>query len=409
MKAYVIASTLATAVAVNAVGNWGQCGGINYTGSTTCDGGWVCTYSNDWYSQCLPPSSTGTTRTTTSTKSTTTTSANCSQATSGGSGTLQHTGVNIAGFDFGCVTDGTCTTSKAVPPLSQYSGVDGAGQMQHFFSKGMNTFRLPTGWQFITPNLGGTLDATNWAKYDALVKACLNTGAYCIIDIHNYARWNGNIINQSGGAVTTAHFVSLWTQIATKYASQSKIIFGVMNEPHDVPDINAWAATVQAVVTAIRNAGANSQLILLPGNNWTSAQTFVSNGSAAALSQVKNPNGSTTGLIFDVHKYLDSDNSGTHVECTTDNVQSTFLPLAQWLRCNGRQAILTETGGGNVQSCVTAMCAQLSFIKHNSDVFLGYTGWSAGAFASSYELNEVPNGSQDTLLVSKCLYQQNLP
>ncbi|KIO31992.1 glycoside hydrolase family 5 protein, partial [Tulasnella calospora MUT 4182] len=235
--------------------------------------------------------------------------------------------------------------------------------------------------------------------------------AYCIIDIHNYARWNGNIINQSGGAVTNAHFVSVWTQIATKYASQSRVVFGVMNEPHDVPDINIWAATVQAVVTAIRNAGATSQMILLPGNNWTSAQTFVSSGSAAALSQVKNPDGSIKNLIFDVHKYLDVDNSGTHVECTTDNIQSSFLPLAQWLRCNGRQAFLSETGGGNVQSCVTYMCAQLSFIKHNSDVFLGYTGWSAGAFYASwnYILTEVPNGSQDTLLVSSCLYQQTLP
>ena len=82
-----------------------------------------------------------------------------------------------------------------------------------------------------------------------------------------------------------------------------------MNEPHDIPDIDAWADSVQAAVTAIRNAGATSQLILLPGNNWTSAETFVSNGSAAALSKVTNPDGSITGLIFDVHKYLDSDNS----------------------------------------------------------------------------------------------------
>lgn len=54
---------------------------------------------------------------------------------------------------------------------------------------------------------------------------------------------------------------------------------------------------------------AKTQLILLPGNNWTSAQTFVSNGSGAALLTVTNPDGSTTNLIFDVHKYLDSDNS----------------------------------------------------------------------------------------------------
>ncbi|KAG8952224.1 hypothetical protein FRC04_004931 [Tulasnella sp. 424] len=449
MKSYIVASTVFAAVAVNAVGQYQQCGGINYSGSTTCDGGWSAAeldyyfssynynyfqYANYYHSHSLYHYIFG-------------------KLLSSHVGWLWHPPIHwrqesryvnrfspywltdIAGFDFGCITDGSCDTSQTIAPLSQYSSVDGAGQMQHFSSNGMNIFRLPIGWQILTPTLGGTLDATNWAKYDALVKACLNTGAHCIIDIHNYARWNGNIINQSGGAVTNAQFVSVWTQIATKYASQSKVVFGIMNEPHDVPDTNAWAATVQAVVTAIRNAGATSQLILLPGNNWTSAQTFVSNGSAAALSQVKNPDGSITGLIFDVHKYLDSDNSGTHAECTTDNIQSSFLPLAQWLRCNGRQAFLSETGGGNVQSCVTYLCAQLSFIKHNSDVFLGYTGWSAGAFLHklhlraysaflgttanptlsgntaswNYILTEVPNGSQDTLLVSSCLYQQTLP
>ena len=48
---------------------------------------------------------------------------------------------------------------------------------------------------------------------------------------------------------------------------------------------------------------------MLPGNDWTSAATFVSNGSADALAKVTNPDGTTTGLIFDVHKYLDYDNS----------------------------------------------------------------------------------------------------
>nr|AAL15037.1 cellobiohydrolase II [Lentinus sajor-caju]AAL15038.1 cellobiohydrolase II [Lentinus sajor-caju] len=37
-----------------AVGEWGQCGGINYTGSTTCDAGLVCNVINDYYHQCLP-------------------------------------------------------------------------------------------------------------------------------------------------------------------------------------------------------------------------------------------------------------------------------------------------------------------------------------------------------------------
>ncbi|KAL2070030.1 hypothetical protein VTL71DRAFT_14710 [Oculimacula yallundae] len=35
------------------VGKWGQCGGLTYTGSTTCVDGTKCTYGNDYYSQCL--------------------------------------------------------------------------------------------------------------------------------------------------------------------------------------------------------------------------------------------------------------------------------------------------------------------------------------------------------------------
>ena len=104
-------------------------------------------------------------------------------------------------------------------------------------------------------------------------------------------------------------------------------------------------------------------MILLPGNNYTSAQQFVSNGSLAALSSVKNLDGSTTNLIFDVHKYLDSDNSGTHTECVTNNIADTFTPLAAVLRTAKRQALLSETGGGNTASCETDLCQQIAFLK----------------------------------------------
>lgn len=42
------------------------------------------------------------------------------------------------------------------------------------------------------------------------------------------ARWNGQIIGQGGP--TDEQFANLWTQLATKYASEEKMIFGVMNE-----------------------------------------------------------------------------------------------------------------------------------------------------------------------------------
>ncbi|KAM7189868.1 glycoside hydrolase family 5 protein [Rhypophila sp. PSN 637] len=331
-------------------------------------------------------------------------------------------GTNIAGFDFGCSIQGECDTMKIAPPLSSLGGADGAGQMQHFIKDdGWNMFRLPFGWQFLVNNrVGGNPDSGNLQKYDQLVQACLRTGAYCVIDIHNYARWNGQIIGQGGPS--NEQFVSLWTQLASKYGSNSKMAFGIMNEPHDVPNIERWADSVQAVVTAIRNAGAKTQMILIPGNDWTSAQAFPTK-SGPTLLKVKNPDGSTDGLIFDVHKYLDSDNSGTHTECVTDNVSSAFEPLANWLRENSRQAINSETGGGNTASCQKYLCQQISVPQASASLlcilvfflifFLGYTGWSAGSLnPQTYELSEVPskngNSWQDTSLVRACMVRKKV-
>ena len=83
-------------------------------------------------------------------------------------------------------------------------------------------------------------------------------------------------------------------------------------------------------------------MILLPGTDYASVEYIVSDGSAAALSTVTNPDGSYTNLIFDIHKYLDSDGSGTSSTCVDSYISVAFAPLAQWLRCNGRQALLVN-------------------------------------------------------------------
>ena len=105
--------------------------------------------------------------------------------------------------------------------------------MTHFVRDDkFNIFRLPVGWQYLLDSkLGGTLNAANFAKYDQLMQACLKTGAYCVIDIHNYARWNGGIIGEGGP--DPKYFANVWSQLASKYRYQSKVIMGLMNEPHD--------------------------------------------------------------------------------------------------------------------------------------------------------------------------------
>ena len=92
-------------------------------------------------------------------------------------------------------------------------------------------FRLPVAWQYLQNVPGAALNTGNLATYDQLVQGCLKTGAHCIIDIHNYARWNGGIIGQGGP--TNAEFTSLWSQLAKKYAGDANVVMGLMNEPHD--------------------------------------------------------------------------------------------------------------------------------------------------------------------------------
>lgn len=47
-------TTTSAASTGSAVAAYGQCGGTGYTGSTTCVSGYTCTYSNAYYSQCIP-------------------------------------------------------------------------------------------------------------------------------------------------------------------------------------------------------------------------------------------------------------------------------------------------------------------------------------------------------------------
>lgn len=146
---------------------------------------------------------------------------------------VQYAGVNIAGFDFGCTIDGKCSLSGTNKPYDIVSQGTAIGQMNHFVKDdSLNAFRLPVGWQFLlNDQLGGQLNQNNFQQYDRLVQGCLNSGAaLCILDIHNYARWNGAIVGQGGP--TNAQLADVWKQLAEKYGSQSKIAFGVMNEPH---------------------------------------------------------------------------------------------------------------------------------------------------------------------------------
>lgn len=88
---------------------YGQCGGTGWTGATTCVSGYVCTYENDWYSQCIPGTASTTAATTTSSTATststatktTTTSAAATTTAASSSGQFKWFGVDESCAEFG--------------------------------------------------------------------------------------------------------------------------------------------------------------------------------------------------------------------------------------------------------------------------------------------------------------------
>ncbi|KAH8597221.1 hypothetical protein B0O99DRAFT_87847 [Bisporella sp. PMI_857] len=67
-------------------GAYAQCGGKGWSGATTCVSGFVCTYSNEFYSQCLPG---------TAPAPTTTTGGGASPTTTGGTGSTAYPGTTL--------------------------------------------------------------------------------------------------------------------------------------------------------------------------------------------------------------------------------------------------------------------------------------------------------------------------
>ncbi|KAI1815900.1 glycoside hydrolase family 5 protein [Poronia punctata] len=311
---------------------------------------------------------------------------------------VQLLGVSV-GAEHGRHIDGTRGSDSVRLPLSGVSE-----QMTRFIrDDGMNLLRLPTSWQFLANDkLGGSLDISNLSQYDQLVQSCLATGAHCMISINNSGRWNGNITEQTGP--TDGQLANFWGDLASRYAAHDNIIFELINESRHL-SVSIGAETCRKAVTAIRDAGATSQMILLPGIDIDSATTVFSRGKADTLLAITNPNGSTDDLVLGIRTYLDQDNSGTHRECTADNIDA-LATVAEYLRERGRKGLISWTGASGDSYCLASLCAQTEFINMNSDVFTGLVAaGAAGLNTSSLSITPSYRNGQvsDTNLRKQCL------
>lgn len=103
------------------------------------------------------------------------------------------------------------------------------------------------------------------------------------------------------------------------------------------------------------------------------------------------------------------DTSGTHAQCVTNNIESSWYPLTTWLREYGRQALNTETGGGDVDSCIGYLSQQIGYQAANSDgQFSECTTIMVYLCADEYRDCDALQSSSVTLVGPLVLLQQTI-
>ncbi|WP_072395373.1 glycoside hydrolase family 5 protein [Hyphomicrobium sp. CS1GBMeth3] len=284
---------------------------------------------------------------------------------------LAFAGVNLAGAEFGKVP-GRYEYDYTYP---QPANID------YYAGLGFNVIRLPFLWERLQPTLGAPLAAEELARLEAVVSRAGAKGQSVILDPHNYARrriaddnWKTRpFIGTS--AVPTDAFADLWHRLAETYKNNPRVIFGLMNEPAGIA-IDPWFAAAQAAVASIRDAGA-SNLILVPGIDFTGAHSWLSSGNVA-MGKIVDP---AANLAFEVHQYLDRDSSGTTPDAMSATIGSQRIRAFQsWARDNGVKGFLGEFGAADNELSLAALRDLCQTLEDNADVWIGWTAWAGGSW-----------------------------
>ncbi len=244
----------------------------------------------------------------------------------------------------------------------------------------------------------GVLDAQQLKSLDEVVNYAASRRVKVAIDNHNYGWWDvaagqgGDKSTGIGapGGVPGSALADFWSKIAKHYVHSSNVMYGIMNEPV-VQTAEQWAPVAQASVNAIRDTGA-MQEILVPGVQYDAAFSWnAGSNNAQIVGKVIDPK---HNMAFEVHMYLDADNSGEHRNSV---VSRTIGPerlsnVTQWAQATGNRVFLGEFGVGSDETSLAALDNTMAYLQRHSDVWQGASYYGAGPWMTDYRNAAAVNG-----------------
>lgn len=313
------------------------------------------------------------------TTTTTTTTQVATTAASTSSGTM--IGVNIAGGEFGQV--GQAYGYGYIYP--SHSEID------YYASKHMDIIRVPFLWERVQKSKFGGLDSTEIRRLDDVVNYATSKGLKVAVDMHNYGYAFGSQIGSAGAP--NAAYADVWGKLAGHWQGNGNVLFGIMNEPHD-QNASTWINSINAAVSAIRNAGAHKQTILVPGTYWDGAHSWVATDNDTVIGKgVRDPDNK---YAFEVHQYFDWDSSGTSTNVVSPTIGADRLKaITKWATDNHQKLFLGEFGAGKDGTSLTALDNMLKYVSQHQDVWMGGTYWAGGAWWGDYGFSVEPQNGAD--------------
>lgn len=351
-------------------------------------------------------------------------------------------GVNLAGGE--CEDD----VAEHLSSHGEYLPFDNAAEL--FLYKGMNTFRIPIVWEYIADKEGNffTPPRKYMLKLDATIKGLTDKGAFVIIDLHNYMRYNpsnvtlnivktnpdeSDVLDGFGGidGVRSSAY-KLWLNIAKRYSSP-RVIYGLMNEPHHVPtnNLNSYiTASFAGIREGEKQSGVvftNTHLILVSGSNRDRLHTWFTAYDPASTTNAENAAkyrgmAKVAKFAIEIHHHFDDDLSGRYVngDCmaTTDYISKVYehwTRFKAWAITNKQAVFVSEFGAPDTETCranVAHFLGLLDAFRYTTADRWGVIGWTAssagtpGCGQDNPIFSLAPGGRANLLMWNESLYER---
>lgn len=292
---------------------------------------------------------------------------------SGPDGFVPMTGVNLAGAEFG----GFAFWQKNPDEWDYYN------------SKGLNLIRVPFKWERIQSSLYGSVD---FSDLDDIIDLADARGMKVILDMHNYARYNGDVIGTTN--VPNAAFEDVWRKIADHYKNETCIYgYGIMNEPHGTGGL--WPAAAQAAADGIRDVDSNNWIIV-GGESYSSASAW------RDVNPNLDVNDPQDKVMYEAHVYFDTSwpaGDGSYGSYGSENPAvdrgvRLMNPFILWLQEKGYRGFVGEYGVPKNDIRWNPLLDE--FMSHITSHGLSGTYWAGGENWNNYPLDCSPTNNYTT-------------